>query len=60
VSDEPIALEILNLRGRIAELSGAIRQLQQSGLDNATARLLLSRKRAELEDLLNRDRRRRG
>ena len=51
MSDDPLALKILSLRSRIAELSGAIRQLQQSDLDYATARLLLSRKRAELEDL---------
>ncbi len=57
MSDDPLALKILSLRSRIAELSGAIRQLQQSDLDYATARLLLSRKRAELEDLLNRHRR---
>ena len=57
MSDDPLALKILSLRSRIAELSGAIRQLQQSDLDYATARLLLSRKSAELEDLLNRHRR---
>jgi hypothetical protein len=35
---------------------GDIRQLNQSDLDSATARLLLSRKRAELEDLMKRGR----
>jgi hypothetical protein len=45
-------LKILSLRGQIAELGGAIRQLQQSGMDSAMAQLLLSRKRAELECLM--------
>jgi hypothetical protein len=49
VNDEPVALKILSLRGQIAELGGAIRQLQQSGLDSATAQLLISRKRADDE-----------
>ena len=31
-------------------------RLEQSGLDNARAQLLLSRKRAELEDFINRGR----
>lgn len=35
------------------ELGSAIRQLNRSGLDSATAQLLMSRKRAELEDLMN-------
>jgi hypothetical protein len=52
VNDEPTELKILALRGQIAELGGAIRQLQQSGLDCATAQLLISRKRAELEFLM--------
>jgi hypothetical protein len=52
VNDEPTALRILGLRGQIAELGGAIRQLQHSGLDSATAQLLISRKRAELECLM--------
>lgn len=54
VSDDPRALRIQALRGQLAELGSAVRQLNQSGLDSATARLLLSRKRAELEDLLKR------
>ena len=45
-----------SLRGQLAELGSAVRQLNQSGLDSATARLLLSRKRAELEDLLEKSR----
>jgi hypothetical protein len=42
------------LRGEIAELGGAIRQLQRSGLDSASAQLLITRKHAELECLMNR------
>jgi hypothetical protein len=51
---EPWARDSLLLTSghRIAELSGAIRQFQQSGLDNTTARLLLARNRAELEALM--------
>ena len=45
------------LRRRIAELDRLARQLSQSGLDNARAQLLLSRKRAELEDFINRGQR---
>ena len=52
--NEPAALKILGLRGEIAELGGAIRQLQRSGLDSASAQLLIARKRSELECLLNR------
>jgi cell division septum initiation protein DivIVA len=48
--------KIQNLRRRLAELGSTVRQLNQSGLDNATAQLLLSRKRAELEDLTKRGR----
>jgi hypothetical protein len=50
--DEPTALRILGLRGQIGQLDGAIQQLQQSGLDSATAQLLICRKRAELECLM--------
>ena len=42
------------MRAQIGELSNAIRQLQLSGLDAAASRLLISRKRAELEDLSRR------
>ena len=52
MNDEPTALRILTLRGQIAELGGAIRQLQRSGMDSTTAQLLISRKRAELECLI--------
>jgi hypothetical protein len=44
----------LELRAQIGEVSSAIRQLQLSGLDDAAPRLLISRKRAELEDLTHR------
>jgi hypothetical protein len=54
-TDEPVALKILSLRGEIAELGGAIRQLQRSGLDSAPAQLLITRKRGELECLMNRE-----
>ena len=53
VSDETIQ----TLRRRIAELDQLARRLDQSGLDNARAQLLLSRKRAELEDFINRGQR---
>jgi hypothetical protein len=52
--NEPAALKILGLRGEIAELGGAIRQLQRSGLDSASAQLLITQKRSELQCLLNR------
>jgi hypothetical protein len=45
---------ILELRAQIGELSSAIQQLRHSGLDDAVPRLLISRKRAELEDLTRR------
>ena len=41
------------LRAEIGELGGAIRQLRRSGMDSAAAELLITRKRAELETLLN-------
>ena len=47
---------VQTLRGQLVELGSALRQLNQSGLDSATAQLLLSRKRAELEDLIKRGR----
>jgi hypothetical protein len=53
VSDDPIQV----LRRRIAELDQLARQLNRSGLDDARAQLLLSRKRAELEDFINRGQR---
>jgi hypothetical protein len=56
VNDDPLEWRIQTLRGQLLELGSAIRQLNQSGLDSATARLLMSRKRAELEDLMKRAR----
>jgi hypothetical protein len=44
------------LRRRIGELDQLARRLDQSGLDNARAQLLLARKRAELQDFINRGR----
>jgi hypothetical protein len=49
---DPIPLRVLTLRGEIAELGAVVRQLHRSGLDSATAQLLLSRKRVELECLM--------
>jgi hypothetical protein len=49
--DDPVPLKILRLRAEIRELGGAILQLRRSGLDSATAELLITRKRAELENL---------
>ncbi len=54
--EDPLRWKIQSLRGQLAELGSAIRQLNQSGLDSATAQLLLSRKRAQLEDLIKRGR----
>ena len=54
--DHSLAWKIHTLRGQLVELGSAVRQLNQSGLDSATAQLLLSRKRAELEDLIKRGR----
>jgi hypothetical protein len=51
--DEPGPLNILRLRAEIGELGGAIRQLRRSGMDSAAAELLITRKRAQLENLLN-------
>jgi hypothetical protein len=62
MNDEPLSLferscKIERLRGQLVDLGSAIRQLQQSGLDSASAQLLISRKRAKLEDLMNQARR---
>lgn len=54
--EDPLHWKVQTLRGQLVELGSAIRQLNQSGLDSATAQLLLSRKRAELEDLIKRGR----
>ena len=45
-----------SLRRRIGELDQLARRLDQSGLDNARAQLLLARKRAELVVFINRGR----
>jgi hypothetical protein len=50
--DDELAWKLADLRGQIAELGSAIRQLRQAGLDSAPAQLLITRKRAELEVLL--------
>jgi len=54
MSDDPLPLRILELRAQIAELSSTIHQRQRSGLDDAAPRLLITRRRAELEDLTRR------
>jgi hypothetical protein len=59
LNDEPLPWKIATLRGQLVELGSAIRQLNQSGLDSATAQLLLSRKRVQLDDLMNEARRNR-
>jgi hypothetical protein len=53
VSDDTVQI----LRRQLAELESVARQLNQVGLDSARAQLLLSRKRAELEDFINRGQR---
>jgi hypothetical protein len=50
--DGDLAFRLAELRGQISDLGGAIRQLQRSGLDSASAQLLITRKRAELECLM--------
>jgi hypothetical protein len=57
VNDEPPpVVKVLKLRGQLLELGAVVRQLNQAGLDSAAAQLLLSRKRAELEDAVTRGR----
>ena len=56
MSDDPLDWKIQTRRGQLVKLGSAIRQLNQSGLDSATAQLLLSRKRAELDDLITKGR----
>ena len=50
--DDELAWKLADLRGQIAELGSAIRQLRQAGMDSAPAQLLITRKRAALEGLL--------
>jgi hypothetical protein len=52
--------KIQTLRGQLVELASTIRKLDRSGLGSARAQLLLSRKRAELEDLIKEDLMKRG
>jgi hypothetical protein len=52
VADE--VLQILKLRAELLELGSAIRQLNRAGLDSAAAQLLITHKRAELEDVMSR------
>lgn len=51
MSEDPLPLRILEVRTQVAELSSMIRPLWRSGLDDAGPRLLMSRKRVQLEDL---------
>lgn len=52
MEEDPATYRILRLRAEILELGSAIRQLQREGLDDAAAQLLISRKRAQLEQLV--------
>lgn len=52
MEEDPEAYRILKLRAEILELGSAIRQLQRAGLDDAAAQLLISRKRALLDNLV--------
>lgn len=52
MEEDPATYRILRLRAEILELGSAIRQLQRAGLDDATAQLLIGRKRAQLEHLV--------
>jgi hypothetical protein len=54
MDDETLPHRTARLRAEILELNSAIRQLHRAGLDNATAQLLLWRKCAELETLMDR------
>jgi hypothetical protein len=53
MNDDPAAIKILRLRAELLELGSAIRQLQRSGPDSASAQLLITRKRGELKWLMN-------
>jgi hypothetical protein len=52
-TDGDLLWKLAELRGQIAELGSAIRQLRQAGLDSAAAQLLITRRRAELEGLID-------
>jgi hypothetical protein len=49
--DGDILWKMAELRGQIAELGSAIRQLRQAGMDSAAAQLLITRRRAERAEL---------
>ena len=53
---DPAESRIEILRRQLVELGSTIRKLDQSGLGTARAQLLLSRKQAELEDVIKRGR----
>jgi hypothetical protein len=55
--DGDLVWKLAELRGQIAEFGSAIRQLRQAGMDSAAAQLLITRKRAELEGLIDGKRR---
>jgi hypothetical protein len=57
VNGEPLSWRIATVRAEMLDLGSAVRQLHRSGLDSATAQLLLTRKRAELEVLMKQERR---
>jgi hypothetical protein len=56
MNDDPDRYKILKLRAEILELGSVIRQLQQAGMHDAATQLLLCRKRADLESLMDRTR----
>lgn len=51
MNELPLTLQIMKLRSEIGQLSHAIHSLKKSGMDSASAQLLIVRKRAELESL---------
>ncbi|AUC97892.1 hypothetical protein CWS35_29335 [Bradyrhizobium sp. SK17] len=46
------ALRTRRLRAELRELESSVNQLRRAGRDGASMQLLLSRKRAELEDVI--------
>ena len=54
MNDEPLTLKISTLRGQLRDLAAVVRRLQQARRDIAAAQLLLSRERAEQEDMIMR------
>ena len=51
--DGDLLWKLAELRGQIAELGSAIRQLRQASMESAAAELLITRRRAELEGLIH-------